>query len=74
MTLRKPRLDWIKTVLADVETDGERASAAFGFVRRAETVSADVGSMAERPQEPEGEDGLLCPPCRLIRIAATRDS
>jgi hypothetical protein len=45
MAPRKPRLDWINAVLADLEAEGERAPAAFGFLRQDETTSADVHAM-----------------------------
>jgi hypothetical protein len=72
MTPRQPQLDWIKEVLADVAADCELPPMAFGSVRQRET--ADAQSMNDPPAAPDGEDRLICPSWRLIRLAVTRNS
>jgi hypothetical protein len=75
MTTRKPRLDWIKEVLADLEDDAEHAPAMSpGIAWQLGTVSADFRSMNHRPEWPEGDDRLFCPSWQLMRLTAARKS
>jgi hypothetical protein len=76
MAPRKPRLDWIKEVLAD---RGDRAPPPpLGFVWRPGTESADFQSMNDRPERPperpEGDDRPFCPSWQLMRLTAARKS
>src|SRR5450755_1614502 len=75
MTTHKPRLDWVKEVLAD---KGERACpTSLGILLRSGATSVVLQSMndrpeSHRPESPEGDDRLLCPPWQLMRLTAAR--
>jgi hypothetical protein len=73
MTTRRPRLDWIKEVLADLEEVGERTPAmSLDIVCLPATASADLQPMNDRAQAPEG-DGR-CPSWQLMRFTVARRS
>jgi hypothetical protein len=74
LCMRKPRLDWIRAVLADLEADAEHAPATFGILRGNEPASADVPQAHDRLDRTEAEDRRFCPSRRLIRIVATANS
>jgi hypothetical protein len=74
MTLRKPRLDWIKEVLADPEDSAVPAPASAGIVWSPPTASDDPPPLNDRSGAPERDDQLLCPSWQLMRHAATRKS
>jgi hypothetical protein len=79
MTLRKPRLDWIKEVLADLEDYGERpCPTSLGIIWRPAMASADFQPLndrleSDRPERPEG-DRLFCPSWQLMRLTVARKS
>jgi hypothetical protein len=68
---RKPRLDWIKEVLADLVDDGEPAVSCSGMVWRSAAASADFQSLNDRSQVPEGDERLFCPSWQQVLLAAT---
>jgi hypothetical protein len=67
---RKPRLDWIKEVLADRADDGEPAPLPARIVWRTAS-AADFQSLDDRPPAPEGDERLFCTSWRQVRLAAT---
>jgi hypothetical protein len=78
MTPRKPKLDWIKEVLADLEDQGERVCpTSLGTLWRPRTAPADFHPMNERPKNDRSEslerdDRLFCPSRQLMRHTAAR--
>jgi hypothetical protein len=87
MVTRKPRLDWIKEVLADSGDCGERARpASLGFAWPPATESAklqpdlqpnlqpNLQPMNDRPERPKGDDRLFCPSWHLMRLTAAGKS
>jgi hypothetical protein len=71
MTMRRPRLDWIKEVLADLEEVRERAPAmSLDIVSLPATASADLQPTNDRAQTPESDD--RCPSWQLMRLAVAR--
>jgi hypothetical protein len=72
MTTRRPRLDWIKEVLADLEDVGECAPATSRIVSLPTTASADLQPTNDRAQTPEGDD--RCPSWQLMRLTVARRS
>jgi len=75
MTTRRPKLDWIKEVLADLEDVGEHAPAMSPDIMwRPAMASADSQSGSDRSQEPESDDRLFCPSWQLMRLTAARRS
>jgi hypothetical protein len=78
MTLRKPKLDWIKEVLADLEDDGEHLTS-FDIVWGSGTASVDSQPI-ENPLDQDqseslaGDDHLFCPSWQLMRLTAARKS
>jgi hypothetical protein len=74
MTLRKPRLDWIKEVLADLEDSAVPVPSSAGTVWSPPTASDDRPPVNDRPGGPEDDDQLLCPSRQLMRLAAIRKS
>jgi hypothetical protein len=67
---RKPRLDWIKEVLADLADDGEAEASPSGIVWQSATASADFQSSNDRPQAPDGDEQLFCPSWQQVRLVA----
>jgi hypothetical protein len=73
MATRKPRLDWIKEVLADPEEVGEPDPAVSpGIVSLRATESADLQPSIGRARAPEGDD--RCPSWPLMRLTVARRS
>jgi hypothetical protein len=73
MTMRRPRLDWIKEVLADLEEVGLHAPAiSLDIVSLPATASADLQPMNDRAQTLEGDD--RCPSWQLMRLTVARSS
>jgi hypothetical protein len=78
MTLRKPKLDWIKEVLAGLEEDGARPTS-FDTVWGSETASADFPALEnqfdrDQSESLAGDDHLFCPSWQLMRLTAARKS
>jgi len=78
MTTRKPGLELIKEIVADLEDNGERACPTLlGILLRSGAASVVSQSINDRPENlrPEtsgGDDRLLCPSWQLMRLAAAR--
>jgi hypothetical protein len=68
---RKPRLDWIKEVLADRADDGEPTPLPSRIVWRAASATTDIQSSDDRPPAPEGDERMFCPSWQQVRLAAT---
>jgi hypothetical protein len=71
MTTRKPRLDWIKEVLADLADDGEPPGLPSGIVWQSAAVSADFQLLNDRPCAPETDERWFCPSWQQVRLVAT---
>jgi hypothetical protein len=73
MTTRRPRLDWIKEVLADLEDVGEPSpSMSRRIVSLPATASADLQPMNDRAEEPEPDH--RCPSWPLMRLTVAQKS
>jgi hypothetical protein len=73
MTMRKPRLDWIKEVLAGLEDAGEPAPAPLTSLRIVSlpaTAPADLQPMNDRAETPKQDD--RCPSWPLVRRAVAQ--
>jgi hypothetical protein len=67
MARRKPKLDWIKKVLADCEDRGERAvEAPLRVVRGLKLVSSGPGLSDDRPRLRPGNIRLLRPSGQMM--------
>jgi hypothetical protein len=73
MAARKLTLDWIRTVLADSETIGERSGdAPLPIVERPRRASSNRSATAYQRAAPRTDDQPFCVSWQLIRIAAAR--
>jgi len=78
MTTRKPGLEWIKEIAADLEDNGERACpTSLGILLRSGAAPVVLQSIDDRPENhrpesSEGDDRLLCPSWQLMRLTAAR--
>jgi hypothetical protein len=68
---RKPRLDWIKEVLADPADEHAPSPLPARMVWRAASAAADFQSLDDRVRAPEGHERLFCPSWQQMRLAAT---
>jgi hypothetical protein len=67
MARRKPKLDWLKKVLADCEDRGERAvEAPLRVVRGLKLVSSGPGLSDDRPRLRPGNIRLLRPSRQMM--------
>jgi hypothetical protein len=69
MSPRKPRLDWIKEVLADFDNSDEGARLA-PIETVGECEAAPDGD--DRTARPDSDDPLLCPCWQLMRLSAAQ--
>jgi hypothetical protein len=67
---RKPRLDWIKEVLADLADDSETDASPSGIVWRSAAASAEFQSEDDRPPAPEDDERWFCPSWQQVLLAA----
>jgi hypothetical protein len=75
MSQRKPKLDWIKQVLADTESVAGRARPGpIEIVRGRETASADIRLIRDRRERPDDDDRPVCASWQLMRFAAAQKS
>jgi len=73
MAARKLTLDWIKTVLADSETLGERSGdAPLPIVERPRRASSSRSATVYQRAAPRTDDQPYCVSWQLIRNAAAR--